>query len=269
MKTGAALADILYLLFSILFYLLLIAFAGILALEAFTDDGKIGMFSSNFHSSRGYTVPVDFNIEPDAPMLDNYIVSNYKEEIDETGKKVYTYMPQYARPITAKDSLDYKTIITLNDWVKNDNYQLKSSMFVSEGYVYVNPKTLLNKFIILFRTYANLILLVITFFLLKNIFRTLRINIEFSHKLYKLIQGLGIVLLLSILLTYISNLILGNSLYDIRIDPLNKDLTYVEIFMTPRLDFDFTLFVVGLSLLILSSLLKAGNKMRQENDLTI
>jgi len=39
--------------------------------------------------------------------------------------------------------------------------------------------------------------------------------------------------------------------------------------MNPRLDFDFILLFVGLSIIVLSSLLRNGDKLQQENDLTI
>jgi len=271
MRTGTALADILYIICSISFYILIIAFGFTLATEAFTDDGKIGNFSSKFNSSRGYDVPIAFQIKPKTPMFNNIIDLDYREEIDPNGKKRYTTIPQYANAITLEDSLNFKTIVSINNYYgeAGDTMELNSDVFRGDGFIQVKPKTVFNKGIVIFKTYINFILLIIIFFFLKNIFKMLRIHIEFSQKLYRLIQMLGIIMISKVLLSLLLNFILKRSLINIQIEPLNNSLKYVDITMNSRLDFDFSLLLIGLSLIVLSSLLKSGSRMQQENKLTI
>ncbi|BAO75792.1 DUF2975 domain-containing protein [Winogradskyella sp. PG-2] len=82
-------------------------------------------------------------------------------------------------------------------------------------------------------------------------------------------KTIGALLVFKILFATISGFILGLALPYISIEPMNIELKYANISMNPRLEFDFVLFLMGLSLFILSELLKEGNRIQQENDLTI
>ena len=267
--TGTALANILYIICSIIFYLLIVAFGFTVAAEAFTDDGKIGAFSSKTHSSFGYQIPVELNVKPKNPMFNNMLYNNYKEYVDDNGRKTYNWVLEYENSITQEDSLNYKTVIGINNYGLENNFELTSSIFKGDGYVHVKPKTVFNKAVLVFKTYVNSILLIVIFFFLKNIFKMLIMNIKFSQKLYRFIQILGIIMILKVFVSSISNSILGKDIPYVGIFPLNNSLKYVDITMNPGLDFDFTLLLVGLSLVILSVLLREGSIMQQENDLTI
>ncbi len=268
MRTAGAISEILHVIFSVLFYLLTLFFGFVLVLEGFTDDGAVGNFSSNFHSSRGYTLPVEFKIEPKAPMLDNYIHREYKEVIDDKGNKTYIKEPQYGIPVSSSDSLNYKTVVASMSYTSN-NYDIISNTFYGKGQVYVKPNTIFKRTVIILRTYLNLILLIVTFFLLKNIFKWLKKRIEFSQRLYRLIQSLGFVILSGVLLTVISNYILGIAFSDTIINPINYNFHYVEITMSSYLGIDYSLILIGLSLIVLASLLKKGSRIEYDSKLTI
>ena len=269
MKTGPALADILFLICSISFYILIIAFGFALATEAFTDDGKIGNFSPKFSSSRGYEIPVEFEVRPKNPVFNNIRTFNYEEEIDSNGKKKYYTIPQYVNPITVEDSLNFKTIVSINNYGGEDNFELTSKVLRGEGYMHVKPKRTLDKVLIVFRAYMDFIVLIFVFFFLKNIFKTLRISIQFSQKLYRLIQILGVIMIFKVLLSITVNFILGGRLKEMSITPLDETLKYIDITMSSHLGFDFSFLLVGLSLIVLSALLKSGSNMQRENNLTI
>ncbi|WP_298900810.1 DUF2975 domain-containing protein [uncultured Psychroserpens sp.] len=269
MKTGTALADILFLICSISFYLLIIAFGFALVTEVFTDDGKMGNFSPKFNSSHGYEMPVKFEVRPKSPMFNNILFTNYEEEIDTNGKKRYYTIPQYATPITIKDSLNFKTIISINNYGMEDNFELTSKVLRGDGYIRIKPKTAFDKVLIVLRTYMDFVILIFVFFFLKNIFKMLRIDIRFSQKLYRLIQILGVIMIVKVLLSIIINSVLGRALKEIRITPLDDALKYMDITMSSHLGFDFSFLLVGLSLIVLSALLRSGNKMQRENNLTI
>ncbi len=269
MQKETALADILYTLCSIVFYILIVAFGAILALEILTNNGKIGNFYSNFHSSRGYAIPVELKITPENPMFNDIRFTKYEEGVDKAGVKTYTKVREYANSISSEDSLNFKTIVSIEEFYGLDNFDLITDKFSSNGYVYVEPKTSAVKVVILFRTYLNLIFLITIFFLLRNMFKSLRIRIQFSQRLYKSIQLLGIIIIVKVLLYVISNSFLGKTLSQINVEPIDKRLSYLEVLMHPRLDIDYTLLIVGFSLIVLSSVLKTGSSIQQENDLTI
>ncbi len=252
-----------------MFYLLIVVFGFTIATEVFTDDGKMGPFSPKSHSSFGYEIPVELNIKAKNPMFNDISYDGYKEKVDDKGKRIFYKVLEYENPISPKDSLNFKSILGINNYRMKSDFELTSDTYKGDGYIHVKPKTAINKGIIVFKTYANFVLLIAIFFFLKNIFKRLMVNIKFSQKLYWLIQILGITMILKVSISSISNSILGKEVQYVGIEPLNNDLRYVNIVMNPHLDFDFTLFLIGLSLIILSALLKEGSKMQQENELTI
>lgn len=269
MNTGTAIANVLYMISTIIFYLLTLVFVFTLVTEAFTDDGKIGAFSSKSHSSFGYEMPIKHNIKPKSPMFNNILYNNYKEDVDDNGRRVFNWILEYENSITQEDSLNFKSVLGINNYGLENNFELTSDVYRGDGYIHIKPKTVFNKFIIVFRTYMNFILLIAIFFFLKNIFKMLLVKIKFSQKLYKRIQILGIIMISKVFISAISNSILGKDIPYVGIFPLNNSLKYVDITMNPGLDFDFTLLLVGLSLVILSVLLREGNRIQQDNDLTI
>lgn len=269
MKKRNTLVNTLYWFCNISWYLLITLFIVVLAFEAFTEDGKLGKFSSGVHHSYGYQIPVTFQINPQNPMLNNFVYKKKSEGINNSGQKYSSGIVEYVKPLTATDSLNFKTKISIHNNGIVDYYDITKSVFRGDGYITVKPKTLFNKIIIVFRTYLNFVVLILVFFFLKKIFEALKNNIEFSHRLSKFIKAIGALLVFKTLLVIVSNFILGTKLPFIVVDPLDYNLRYLTVSMNPRLDFDFTLFLVGLSLVILSTLLKKGNQIQEENDLTI
>ncbi|MDT0557920.1 DUF2975 domain-containing protein [Ichthyenterobacterium sp. W332] len=269
MKKENILVNALYWLCNISFYLLIILLVIGLGFEAFTKDGKVGKFSTGIHHSIGYELPVKFQINPKNPMFNNSLFELESEKINSLGQKSQSGRSHYVKPITKEDRINYKSIISIDNNAMVDTYELNSRTFRGNGYVIVKPKTTLNKIIISIRSYISFILGIIIFFFLKTIFKMLKSKFEFSSKLYKKIQKLGIILIIEVILTTISNFILAKDLPIIKVGPIDSSLRYVSIYMNPRLDFNFTLVLIGLSLIILATLLREGNRIQQENELTI
>ncbi|WP_430466977.1 DUF2975 domain-containing protein [Winogradskyella ouciana] len=269
MKKGTTLVNILYWFSKISFYLLIILLIIAISFEAFTKDGKLGQFSSGVHHSVGYQVPVSLKVHPQKPMYNSLLFELKNKSTNAMGQKYSSGVSHYAKPLTKEDSLNFRTIVSIHNRDMEDNYELTSQVFKGDGYVNVKPKKLLDKIILLIKTYLGFVLLIVIFFFLKNIFKALKSNFEFSQKLYKSIQILGIILIVQVLLVTICNYIVGSQLSMVGIRPLDYKLNYVTLSMNPRLDFDFMIFFVGISLLVLSTLLKSGNELKQENDLTI
>lgn len=269
MKKESRLVRILYWFCNISFYLLIIWIVTAIGFEIFTEDGKVGNFSSGSHRSIGYQIPVKVQINPRSPLYKNKLFELENEGVNHLGQSYSSGTSTYVKALTAQDSLDFKSIVSIRNYDMTDYYDLASTSFISEGYVTVKPKTLRNKVTIVFRTYLGFFILIIVFFFLKNIFKALKANFEFSQKLYKAIRAIGFLLIALVLLKVVSNFILGKDLPFIVIEPLGDNMKYVAISMNPRLDFDFTLFLVGFMLIVLSTLLKRGRQIQEENDLTI
>lgn len=269
MKKGILLVSILHRFSKISFYFLIIFFAIAIGFEIFTQDGKLGKFSSGVHHSIGYQVPVSLKVQPESPMFNNLLFKLKNKGTNTMGQQYSSGVSHHVKPLLKEDSLNFKTIVSIHNRGMEDKYQLTSDIFRGDGYINVKPQKLTDTMLLLFRTYLNFILLIIVFFFLKNIFQMLKSDLKFSQRLYKSIQTLGLILILQVLMVTICNLILGNQLSYVDIKPLDYKVQYVTLSMNPRIDFDFTLFLVGFSLIVLSSLLKAGNRIQQENELTI
>ncbi|WP_418636317.1 DUF2975 domain-containing protein [Winogradskyella sp.] len=269
MKKENTLVGVLYWFCSISFYFLIIWIVVAISFEVFTQDGKVGDFSSGSHHSIGYQMPVKFSISPKKPMYNNELFKLEKEGINTLGQSYSSGTGTYVKPITSEDSLDFKSIVSIHNKDMVDHYEFTSTQLVSNGFITVNPKTMVNKFLIIVRSYLGLLILLLVFLFLKRIFKALKTNFLFSQKLYKSINLIGILLICYVLLNSIINFILGIDLPYVSISPLDYNLKYVTISMNPRLDFDFVLFLIGFMLLVLSTLLNKGNQIQQENDLTI
>ena len=93
-------------------------------------------------------------------------------------------------------------------------------------------------------------------------------RLQLSNKVRKLGVVLTFLVFFKLLLSFIFHLyfdvitVLTSIENEIIANPTN-------VLIYPRLDFNLLMFIVGLSLIILSTLLKEGNRIQQENDLTI
>jgi len=269
MRKGNTLVNVLYWLCNISFYLLIVLFIFTQVFEVLGRNIKFGNGTLGTHNSFMYQVPVKFQINPKKPIFSNTLYEKKMEGIASDGGKYYSGTRHYSKPLTAEDSLNFKTIVSIKNKGLIDQYEFLSPTFLSKGYVNIKPKTLLNKIIIVVRTYLNLIVLILVFFFLKTIFKELKTKFQFSNKLSKFIKIVGALLVFNVLLDLVSSYILGSALPIIKIEPIDRNLRYVDLYMNPRLEFDLVLFLTGLSLIILSILLKEGYRIKQENDLTI
>ncbi|MDH7912257.1 DUF2975 domain-containing protein [Winogradskyella sp. SYSU M77433] len=259
----------LYWFFNISFYFLILWLIVSFASDIFTDDGKFGRFSSGNHHNIGYQLPVKFSISPKEPLYNNELYKLEKEVYNKSGYKYSVGKSEYLKAINSKDSINHKSIVSIHNNSTIDYYNLTSTSFVSDGYITVDPKTLSNKIVIIFRSYLGFLLLIIVFFFLKKIFKLLIENFKFSQRLYKNVNIVGLLLIGHTLLKSLANFYLGKNFQYASIKPIKNNINYVAISMNPRLDFEFTLFLLGCVLLILSTLLYKGSQIQEENELTI
>ena len=144
--------------------------------------------------------------------------------------------------------------------------------YTFEGYIQLKSNKIWITLCQLIKSYSGLTLLIIIFFLLSKIFKSLKKKIEFNILLVRNVKFIGILLVIKSLTEVLLNYIIGSQFDIIKISSYNGDYFSEQnkiIHMNPALDFEFTTFVIGLSFLVLSYLLKHGYKLSQENELTI
>jgi hypothetical protein len=90
--------------------------------------------------------------------------------------------------------------------------------------------------------------------------------------LHKNVKWLGAIMIIKTLLNLIISYVYSSYYGVISTETLVDNNTFsggIRFSLNPRLEFEFSLFLIGLSLLVLANLLKAGNSIQQENELTI
>ena len=95
---------------------------------------------------------------------------------------------------------------------------------------------------------------------------------SFSIDLAKRVKWLGLLFVFNEIVQVIIVFFLSRNYESISINSYlnNESLKKgIDLAINPRLEFDVTIFIVGLSLLVLCMLLTKGNTIEQENELTI
>jgi len=120
--------------------------------------------------------------------------------------------------------------------------------------------------------YSTLLITIMILFFLKKIFESLNQDFKFHKKLANKTKTLGILLIFSTLFKFLISIIFFYC-YDIITitSSINNQtiLNPTNVLIYPRLNFSFGHFLIGLSIIILSALLKKGNNLQQENELTV
>jgi len=266
------LITVLHSLFSFLFWLMTLLVIYIFVFEVFTSDGKIGSFKSENHHSNGYSIPVKFNINIRNAVFNNYKTVNKKEAVNIKGQRFSHGQLEYINESPDDISIGNKNIISFHFDGETEYFTTEDSNYYSQGYIITKSDNLLIKGLQMSRLYIVFISLAIMFCFLKRIFSLLKKDIAFSYLLYKNVKLLGLIIVLKEVLELTISYVLGKYYGIIDLEKLVDGKTFfggVELSMNPRLEFNFTLFLVGLSIIVLATLLKSGNKLQQENDLTI
>ncbi|HBY67276.1 MAG TPA: hypothetical protein DEG69_05625, partial [Flavobacteriaceae bacterium] len=100
----------------------------------------------------------------------------------------------------------------------------------------------------------------------------LKKEITFTPIISKNIKYIGLAFIISEIVSLLLSIYFINSygLIQFKLPTEDRNLSQViKYSFNPTLDFDFTFFIMGLSLLALAFLLKKGNEIKEENDLTI
>lgn len=279
MKKYKYLTYILRAIISAIFWLMcFFSMLGIIT-DIFTDNGEIeGYFHASSHNI-GYKIPVRLYIsEPDSVMhYKNDVIhssaalfyknnSNYGDEefIEKLKNKAGT------------EVLVSKTQITLSESPYANNENVDKLQFRPEieakGTIIANSKDRMTKILLIIYAYSSLIALLCIFYQLKNIFSLLHASLSFSIKLISRIKYLGYIILLYQGINHLTLMRLKGNFWNLDFRTLENGMladTHSDIRIELCYNLNFTLLLIGLSLIILSALLKLGNQYEQESKLTI
>lgn len=272
MKRNKTLVNILHRLFALLFWITTIIVIYVFAFEIFTKDGRFGNFMSENHHSNGYSIPVRQKVQLRNIFHNNFKTINNKIEENSDGIKWKSGSLEYFNKMPDTINTGTYNIVSFYYPDEDEVFTTNESVFYGEGYLIVKSSNWFVKSLQIFKLYLMLIAMIFVFYFLKQIFASLRRDFSFNNFLYVKVKWLGIIIILKTVIELIINYVLGQYFDHV----ISKTLVDGKIFsqginltLNPRLDFEFTLFLVGLSLLVLANLLKAGNSIQQENNLTI
>lgn len=120
--------------------------------------------------------------------------------------------------------------------------------------------------------YFNIVLAILVLYQLKHIFSILKKSFSFNIKIVTRVKWLGIIIMGSELLSAISSAWLSSIIDFISLSSYQNGSILMNGYTTkiyPVITFEWSIFIVGCSLLVLSSLLQLGNSIESEHELTI
>ena len=263
--------------FKVAFWFTLVLMIFNLSLEIFTKDGELGALSGTHHS-KGYALPVKVQ------MTINDSIVNYKSEKSKSNGAFY-----FKKGFTRDDFLNSKydsiinqpnvirtvnkSIINVNNREDSSFYELTNSRSISNSsFIYVKSSLLWLEALLFVRGYVALISLVLIFYFLKEIFKILNRGIEFKLELVNMVKRLGIALIFLVVFKLALSFIFHFYFDSITITTIIQEniiANPTNILILPRLEFNLSMFLIGLSMIILGVLLNEGNRIQQENELTI
>lgn len=275
------------LLIIVLHRIFVISFWGFVIFFLFVVSNKLYPHQFTFGDSwvpkepEGFALPIDFQLSiPDSIVsyhasdslgLTSGITMLYSKDdhpIDEADKKIDSLrkLPGVQKQLIHNELTFYSgtqvdTIVQHTD----SNIRLKGSMTIKSSNAWIDG-------IIKIVQHLNIVLAILILYQLKGIFFLLKRSLSFDIKIIQRVTWLGLILIISELMNasqsyYISRLIdyIDISSYD-NGSTINNGLR-TQIY--PMITFEWSIFIVGCSLLVLSTLLRQGNILETENELTI
>lgn len=288
-------------IFTIAFWSVLAFFLFQISMELFTDNGSFkasenGRMHSKGHYSKGYNVPVkiDLYISPPKEELnykkdstnqstssitfsrfinpnDNFFKDNIpgnfnKQRLEAAGlteKKLDSFFKNSSGIKITGNKLQIGFSFEKNQFLKTS-----TSSFTTEGYLNIKSSNWFFTLCQLIRSYIPFIITLLILYQLKSIFKLLKKEFNFSLELSKKIKFIGFLLVIGQLLTLTLSVIFSFYFKYAGFENTSQN-NGIRLNINPSIEFDITLILVGLSLLLLSILLNKGHHIQQENDLTI
>ncbi|MBX0333075.1 DUF2975 domain-containing protein [Pontibacter sp. HSC-14F20] len=247
-----------------------------IAVEVFTKDGKLWKTTSTHHSS-GFLVPVTVQVNiPDSVVTltgNNFSqAAHYSKSYkinESTQRKIDSLanLPHINKEVV-KGRIE---VIPASTGTSSESLlQANTSIIASDGFVKVKSSDTFLIILHYIKSYISVMVSILAFYLLKSIFFQLSKSHSFSHNIAQKVKWIGLIVIIAELITVVINFIYSQYFGIMIITALkNGARETLQVTMNPRLDLNFTLLLVGLSLVVLSSLLKLGNTLEKEHQLTV
>lgn len=229
----------------------------------------------------GFALPIDFQLSvPDSIVsyhasdslgLTSGITMLYSKDyypIDETAKKIDSLrnLPDVEKQLIHNEITFYSgsqkdTIIQHTD----SNIRLTGTVIIKSSNAWVNGVIKISK-------YLDFVLVILILYQLKGIFFLLKRSLSFQIKIIQRVKWLGLIMIISELLNAGRSYYMSRLTDYIDISSYDNSSTIISGLRTqiyPMITFEWSIFTIGCSLLVLSTLLQQGNILEAENELTI
>ncbi|MCW0482572.1 DUF2975 domain-containing protein [Gaoshiqia sediminis] len=274
MNNSINLVKVLKVLFRAAFLLSIVVGGVVLLMDIFSTDRNIGSFYSNAHHSAGYPMPVIVKVDfPDSIISYKYPGGGGSITYGK-GREIDVYMKELSDSLSMLPNVEKDVITNEARFYPEEAraLQLGYSSLTTDGYLYFRSQNLFITFLMVLHTYLSLILFAVCFFQLWKIFASLERSFSFHVVIIKRLNWLGALLVLSELVKVAMHMIFRSYWGLARITTLNNGRfvsSGVDLSFNPNLDVNWLLILLGLSVFVLSALLKIGYNLEQENQLTI
>ena len=270
------LAAFLHLLSSILFWFFIVFLTFDTALNLFFENSEIKTGeNSKISNSKGYAIPmkVSLNLKKEG-----YIYKKGGTSVqvfnDEELNELYIYRHHTREFIEEiKSSYDERqktgSNFILTDPAQQGNFDFTNRTIDSKTRIIVKPKTTFLTIMLFLDKYHSILITILILYFLKQIFYHLKKDLSFNIEVSKNVKRIGFLLILMEVLGAIFNLIIGIHISHVGIE---TDILFRNAFhinFNPTIEFDLSMFITGLSLLVVSILLNKGNDLQTESNLTI
>lgn len=239
-----------------------------ISFELFTKNGHANNLQVGNHHNVGYSVPFSIRISiPDS--IVKYRNNNMNGTVNYHHNSTCNHDSETDSILQLPNT---KKGIIRNEIRTYPNKLLVNPEFNADGYAIVKSPKFHIYLLQIGKSYLSFLFIIFIFYQLMKIFKQLLRNFSFTQNISKRVNYLGLLLISFELFTLLLTIIISSEIGAVIISS-TKNNEYLDeamhLYINPQYDFDITIFIVGLSLLILSSLLKMGNKLEQENNLTI
>lgn len=271
------LSSILHLIISISFWFFIafLTFDTTLSLFFENSEIKTGKYSK-IKSLEGYAIPMKLSLNL---KNEGYIYTRGNTTVqvlnNEELNEVFLYNGRYKKEFIQelKSTYDKRekvgSNLIISDPAQRGNFDLTNETIDTTTRVMVKPKTPFLSFMLFLDKYHSIFITILILYFLKQIFHYLKKDLSFNSNVAVNVKRIGILIILGEVLGLILNLIIGMYISHVGIE---TDIDYYNAFninFNPTLEFNFSMFIVGLSLLVVSIFLIKGNDLQTENELTI
>ncbi|WP_348743626.1 hypothetical protein [Tenacibaculum sp. 190524A05c] len=232
--------------------------------------------NSKIANSKGYAIPmkVSLNLKKEGYIYKKGGTSVQvfnDEKLNESFLYNETFTKEFIKEIKSSYDERQKTgsNFILTDPAQQGNFDFTNRTIDSKTRIIVKPKTTFLTIMLFLDNYHSILITILILYFLKQIFYHLKKDLSFNMEVSKNVKRIGFLLILMEVLGAIFNLIIGIHISHVGIETDILFRNAFDINFNPTIEFDLSMFITGLSLLVVSILLNKGNDLQTESNLTI